>query len=592
MEVPATLEDFRIWAYPDSAATLPETKRTVHSSVTLLWRVREMQQALWSYEQDLDGSERKVDLKELRQYVAYPTNEQLSLLGDKCPRRYLAVCDVHIDCSFPYAQVEHLGIIDLPGLGELASHAEEHHLAGLRDEVDLVLLIKRPVEGLAYWGKEDGKTAEILDEARGFIKNRRDFVLLVVNAGDSDQKLAESLLDNIKREVNEGQDDKHFHVLTANASNRESVNNNILGPVLEHLAERLPVMDDEVLGGARARYLTLMSRIALTLNDIENVLQGVVHVDASPVEELDRRTEELRKNIAASLSDLVKKLRDQANLGDEDPEYLTAIDLAYKQTREWISSGFGKGQAAWCSDAVRTNRVHAGSSTFATGELNRIRVEISKRYSSIDKHFQHKVHDLWSEVATILRKDLKELVSAGDSEEALKKLCKSMDDAEPCPTLSEAIKDLLALRIEYRTHLHPSVRKELDLLSLQQRVPGSDKFVDQIVVGSSDADAEELYRYISQLAEQAAYRTKKALITKADTLSLVLYTAAEQFDDTLIRSGESLRDFKRLTRSYREEIWPGEFKGIDESNARFAKIKKIILSIREHLACIEQGNGK
>ena len=67
-------------------------------------------------------------------------------------RRYLAVRDVRIDCPFPHAQVRHLGIVDLPGLGEFAARAEEHHVDGLQNEVDLVLMVKRPVEGMAYWG--------------------------------------------------------------------------------------------------------------------------------------------------------------------------------------------------------------------------------------------------------------------------------------------------------------------------------------------------------------------------------------------------------------------------------------------------------
>ncbi len=141
--------EFQSWKYPASAAELGQLYRDKHSSVTILRRLREMQAALWSYEGDLNGGERTVALGELRQYVAYPTNDQVD--SDKCLRRYLAVRDVRIECAFPYIQVDHVGIIDLPGLGELAANAEEYHLAGLQNEVDLVLLVKRPVEGMAYW---------------------------------------------------------------------------------------------------------------------------------------------------------------------------------------------------------------------------------------------------------------------------------------------------------------------------------------------------------------------------------------------------------------------------------------------------------
>ena len=44
-----------------------------------------------------------------------------------------------------------------------------------------------------------------------------------------------------------------------------------------------------------------------------------------------------------------------------------------------LDGGFGVGREAWCSDALRTMRVDRNSSPFAANELNKIRVEISKR---------------------------------------------------------------------------------------------------------------------------------------------------------------------------------------------------------------------
>jgi hypothetical protein len=120
--------------------------------------------------------------------------------------------------------------------------------------------------------------------------------------------------------------------------------------------------------------------------------------------------------------------------------------------------------------------------------------------------------------------------------------------------------------------------------------PQSGESENQIVVEVSEAGAEDLYQKISQLAEQAAYLTKKALVREGVTPALVLHAAAEQFEDTLIRSRESSREFKRLARSYRDEIWPGVYSGIDEANARFAKVAKTIHTIREHLGQLERGS--
>lgn len=57
----------------------------------------------------------------------------------------------------------------------------------------------------------------------------------------------------------------------------------------------------------------------------------------------------------------------------------------------------------------------------------------------------------------------------------------------------------------------------------------------------------------------------------------------EQFEDALIRSGPSVQEFRRFVRSYRNELWPEEFRGIDEANARYARVTRSITAITEEL---------
>lgn len=90
-------------------------------------------------------------------------------------------------------------------------------------------------------------------------------------------------------------------------------------------------------------------------------------------------------------------------------------------------------------------------------------------------------------------------------------------------------------------------------------------------------------RELSKLALQAAYRTKKALMQRADIPALVLHAAAEQFDDVLIRDAQSAKELRRFTRSFRDEIWPGVFQGIAAENAQYAKLKNSITRIKNHL---------
>ena len=49
---------------------------------------------------------------------------------------------------------------------------------------------------------------------------------------------------------------------------------------------------------------------------------------------------------------------------------------------------------------------------------------------------------------------------------------------------------------------------------------------------------------------------------------------AATFEDTVIRSGDSEVEFRRLADSYKNEIWPGVYQEIDAANARFAAVAR------------------
>lgn len=588
--VPTSVAEFRGFSYPRSEKELAEAYRDMHSNVAILRRLREMQHALWSYENDLTGGERTIELGQLRQYVAYPSNEEIE--SAQCPRRYLAVRDVRIECAFPYAQVDHVGIVDLPGLGEVASNAEQHHLDGLQNEVDVVLLVKRPVEGMAYWGREDVNTTNLLDSARGFISQRRDFVFVLINRGPGDQHLATSLRDDIRRQANDGTDGAHFQVLEADATDQRVVYEKVLAPVLDHLAERLPFMDKEVMEGACEKSVAATSGIRTLLGDIESALSASKTTFASSVEDLGHRSDELRKDLAAAFAELVSELQRAARSGDEDPAFLAAVDTAYRDIRTWIESGFGAGKDAWCANALREMRVDKYSHRFTGDELNRIRVEISGRYCALDNYFHDKVEGLWADVAGILKQHLGLLVEDGPSADVLDRLAGCLEDAiEPCPTIGKAVRELRALRMDYRTQLHPRVRRALDGLNLQVVNPETGEQETQIAVEVSEPGAEAVYRAVTQLAEQAAYQTYKGIVQEALTPALVLHAALEQFEDTLIRAGASRLEFGRLGRSCRDDIWPGVYEDMEQSNARIGRVRRMVSTVRGCLDNIERGNS-
>jgi hypothetical protein len=210
----------------------------------------------------------------------------------------------------------------------------------------------------------------------------------------------------------------------------------------------------------------------------------------------------------------------------------------------------------------------------------------------LDDYFQAKVEALWQSIAQVFIPHLGELLHGAQAEDALKQLAQRLVEAsEPCPTLAHAVNELTALKLEYRTQLHPLVRRELDELHQQVTNPATGKPEERFVAEVNEDGAEALLRELGKLALQAAYHTKKALMQKADIPALVLHAAAEQFDDVMIRDAQSENELRRLTRSFRDEIWPGTFAGIAAENAQYTRLQKNIEGIKKHLNDLEDNRA-
>jgi len=582
---PRTPEDFRNAKLPAEENELPEEYRS-HRHGTLLTRLQNMQRSFATYSEDLTGDEKIIELESLRRYVSYPANE-------KDPALHLAVKNCTIECTFPHSHVDSLGITDLPGLGEVAAELESHHVEGLKHSVDLVVLVKRAMTGLAQWDERDSNTAQVLDNARGLVEQRKDFVFVLVNHDGKSDVFLTKIRAELLKNANAGEENRNYRILEADATDHTSVNQNVLVPILQHLAQRLPIMDEQVLAGTRKQFSVAASRIKSVAADISRSLKNVVIAGADTHGELDERTRRLREDLAVRLSALVEKHFKLARSEDEDPAYVEAVNKAHQSIADWIASGFGRGRDAWCESAFKDFAVHRSSAPFATNQLNAIRVEISRRFSMLDDFCHSRVDALLRSVSSAVRDKTGTLIPAdvSDGMPALDCLLRLVSDSEqPCEAFRSALADLAKLNLEYRTHLHPRVRAALDRLSMQGvGGEGQPEHNDRMVVPLTSLGAEELFDSISQFARQAAFHTKRALMDQAVTPALVLHAAVEQFEDTLIRSASSEQDFRRIARLYRDEIWPNIFKGIAEDNARCERIRKGLNAVNTQLTEIEAG---
>ncbi|MEU9972005.1 hypothetical protein [Streptomyces sp. NPDC051014] len=571
---PRSLEEFAAWRYPEST---DQTRGRL-----LLTRLRDLRSALPSYEHLLTGGVTSVPLEEIRPYVAYPTDEEIRAAGPGGVRRaYAAVREARIECPFPHEHVARIGIVDLPGLGEVTADAEERHVDGLRNEVDAVLVVKRSSDTSSFFDETDASGMALLDRVRGYVSSTGEFAYVVHNIDPDKPHLAENLRGDLLRNLNGGEADRFFTVLETDVRDPERVGREVLTPLLKRLADGLPVMDAEVLSATRGRAGAVRDRIRLHLTDVRGALSLVARRAGVPEEVNDAKAAQLRSGIAKRLRLLVAGLAAEAN-GSADPAYAQAVENAYQGVLDWIGDGFGRGADVWRDMALTRMITEGHPADFAGPEFNRIRVEISRRFAALDDFFTERLTDAWDRTAEAVAAECGALFAEpapgapGAGRELLRRLAGLFDESsQPCPDLAAAVHSLLDVRLEYRTLLYPRVRPDLAPLNLQVTHPDTGEEMQQVAVPLTEEGAEELYGIFNGLAEQAAFRIQKSLLREAAVPAAVVHALVEQFEDTLIRSGTSPQEFRRFVRSYRNDLWPEEFRGIDEANSRFARVVRV-----------------
>ncbi|TMR07008.1 hypothetical protein ETD83_02390 [Actinomadura soli] len=544
----------------------------------MLARLREMRESLGTFRGHLTGGVRQADLADLRGWVSYPPPDDGS--GAAPDRRYLAVRDVLIHCPFPIEDVVALGLVDLPGLGELVPHAEEHHLAGLENEVDFVLMVKRPTDTGALWSVEDAQALELVRRAGGAVAVR-DFMAIVVNTGGCDQVNIDALNADIDKRLNEGVQGRFHNVINVDGADRAEVRTRVLAGVLDHLATALPRMDAASIGRALEVGAAARRDVLAAVEDALARLRSIMTPTAT--EELIARAEALRLEVAESLQAWVDELRRRADEGYEDEEFHARVTEVADDVRAWILDGFGEGEEAWTGRALGQMRLHKSSASFAEGALNGIRVEVSRRFSAIDDLLARRRERFWGELIDALGPRLGRLLEGDDPQRALQGLAERFRESpEPCPVLGESLDLVLDVRLDYRTRVLPKVRRALEVLLPQSRGDAAE-LAAMLAVPRTPEGAAELFVAVSQLARQAAYDAGKVLAGEPNVSAAVLHAYGEQFEDTFIRSAASETEFRRIAEAFRDQLWDEHAAGAATATARVQRVRVALTRLRQTL---------
>ena len=380
-----------------------------------------------------------IELSALRPYVAYPADD------DPVDHRpHHAVRSVDIRHGFPQLAAVSLGLIDLPGAGEVGLDIDRQFLREFTSQIDFLLMVKRPTAINAAFLDEDSYALNLADSARSGVA-LDDFYVIVINR-DRAHMVDQGYVDNAMVTVTNEARRRGISVFAADVASHDEVVRHLMSPALRHLGVRLAEIDRAAISGA-------LDFAGVVSNEASQFAAAIISQVADwqqllPDEEADFRNRAvgLRDDLAADLLALLDTYDAAVATGEADISLERGIALAVDTAREWVGSGLGRGSKAQWLEEMR-GPFAARPREAEQDEYFRAKGRITEIFGAIDTSAEGSVRALWDQVASVLRGRLtNELVPADKS--AIDSLIETTGTRK-ARQLHNALRQLNLLKINY-----------------------------------------------------------------------------------------------------------------------------------------------
>jgi hypothetical protein len=568
-----------------------------------LERLHIAQDSFPSYRPLLTGPERSLTIEKLaklRPYVAYPLDP-----ADRS-RPYHAVRDIRIHCEFPEVDVENLMLVDLPGAGEAGLDIDRQFLQDLKNEVDVLLTVKRPGINDAFFGDADWQILDLAYEARMGV-DKRDFVGVVVNTDPA--HLEAAFVNNAIEQTLKITERNDLRLLVGDVASAAEVRDLILGPVLQGLADHLAGMDHAAASAALTRAADVAKRASELSDRLSRQARRWGALVPDEDQALGAKAKELRNEVARALDILRKEYDQRVADGEVVQEIDEGITHAKQRLLAWADAGFGYGDLRQWLSVIEPSMVADPGET-RDDQCTLARQKIREEFSRVDGSIATAVGRLQHAVAGVLRQHLSQaLVPVG--EQPLQALVQQVQQ-QRLETLRSAIQEL----VEFRTYGNIFLRvgrpivSEISAAQLHAPVPADEtspaaapgkrpargglwkegvKTIGRAAAGGpaveaafmvadvattaapmiagmlgnapSDDSAAGLHQALTGAFRHAVDEIEEHMREEAQGLTEVLASVMDQFFDRFAHTPGIEEEFERLCGPVRRELWRDVFDG-------------------------------
>lgn len=593
-----SLSDLRDVNFPDNLGDNVST-----TAANSLKKLKEAQRGYSTYADLLHGLKKTVDLADLRKYVAYPTDEEEireEKEGIPANRAYLAVKEAMIFCRFPGLDGARIGLVDLPGLGEIGKDVEELHLKGLEEKIDQIFLIMKPDITKGFVGNVTAQNIDLLRIIQPGVRMRSDLISFGINVFPGTESTSETLQHDIERNINAAQKTDKYEILHYVASDEESVAS-LFMHLLEKLSSRLPDMDQQKLEYVLGEE-SLDEEITRALEMLNLALDRILRRIPSPPKLMSERINIVSRSIIDAYNKYEVKLLESSSKESEiHKQFAKEVERIYDDVKKEINAGLFKGSwAKWEDEAHGQVDYYS----YYRAEARRLRREIIDKYSGLDVFYEASVSDFKRRVLFLLLENAGRLqdyfaFSENDtSQGCIDKVASELGGTIKDKDMLDALNLLQNVSFSFRSNAFLEIESHLANLAnpddvVSKRVKGTGYKAEIEVVTKKDTlggvenvegKIKKAKGYLTDDANSANDSIREALLGHDDKFNRYLSICISFFIDFLFRKNEE--NFKQvvvrsLILEYPDYFFEGEDAlGIDPRKAVITSLKESIQKMK------------
>jgi len=534
---PYSLEEFR-QTLPEFVAPENSDERNLKSAI--YEELKRIHSAFPSFSGYLSKPAETVALEQIRDYVTQHDD------NGNIRSNYLAVKTANIYTKFPNHDVTGLCLVDLPGL-EAAQGHEKKLVASLEQEVDAVILVKKPSPQGDQWNSDDFKVIDLINDAVREIElyNWLFILLNELTTGENSQIIQRLMAKPPKTYSS------NPIILTANCSDASEVDEKVFSVVLKHVEQNLESTDRQYLSALAQQMQTIWDSLNTVLtqahhsfkpDDADSTMQ-FMDLFAQFMRELQKGLEQLVPEVRLEFTfeGFREKINEVCDNAQQQPPIPTSTEF---EDKYWAAGNWSEPLPPLLNElrAYLTQYLARHLDTYLKAQVDNVLNQVLRRM------FPHSLQNVLEQ----------EIEDQSDPRILLRALQQRVDK-EQHPQLYDCFEYIINFNFSYHSLFHYRVRKEMHRLDTYEA--GS---ISQLMHGATKENVPEISEQVAngldQFYQETVYDVRKKLSEEMQTDPAdAIFALVEEIKDRFVRAKGIEEEWRKFLYPMRAQVWADQF---------------------------------